>query len=245
MSIDRLSAEDQLMLGASAVWPQEIGALALLDGTRLFDASGQFRIEAVQRTVRSRLDLVPRFRQRIEVPGRGLGAPLWVDARGFDVRDHVRVLALPDPADEEALLLTAERLRRRRLDPSRPPWEMWLITGLPDRRVALYVKVHHAMADGMAALSMLGAFLDAAPDAPRSHRARGCPNRARRPSISWRMPCGGASEPWSRPCRWWLVHGPSRTASWRPGLPPGRSSPMARPRKPASTGWPGRAATWR
>ena len=46
-SIDRLTALDQLMLRASKVWPQDIGALALLDGTNLLEPGGRFRIEAV------------------------------------------------------------------------------------------------------------------------------------------------------------------------------------------------------
>jgi hypothetical protein len=77
--IDRLTALDQFMLQVSARWPQDIGALALLDGTNLLEPSGRFRIEAALETVGSRLHLVPRFRQVVHVPRRGLGAPLWVD----------------------------------------------------------------------------------------------------------------------------------------------------------------------
>jgi WS/DGAT/MGAT family acyltransferase len=44
---------------------------------------------------------------------------------------------------------------------------MWFLTGLPERRVGLFVKIHHAMADGMAAMTIIGAFFDgAAPDGP-------------------------------------------------------------------------------
>jgi WS/DGAT/MGAT family acyltransferase len=58
-----------------------------------------------------------------------------------------------------------EALRRRRLDPSRPPWELWFLTGLPEGRVGLFVKVHHAMADGMAAMTLITAFFDGVADA--------------------------------------------------------------------------------
>ena len=34
MSIDRLSPLDRFMLRVSATWPQDIGALVILDGTR-------------------------------------------------------------------------------------------------------------------------------------------------------------------------------------------------------------------
>jgi diacylglycerol O-acyltransferase len=166
IAIDRLTALDQLMLRASEVWPQDIGALALLDGTNLLEPTGRFRIEAVYEAIGSRLHLAPRFRQRVDVPRRGLGGPMWVDAPSFDLGEHVRVLRLPTGSGEADLLLAIERLRSRRLDPSRPRWEMWFLTGLPERQVALFVRLHHSIADGMAAMATISAFLDTAPDVP-------------------------------------------------------------------------------
>jgi diacylglycerol O-acyltransferase len=166
ISIERLTALDQLMLRASATWPQEIGALALLDGTNLLEPSGRFRIEAVRDAIGSKLHLMPRFRQLVHVPRRGLGGPLWADAPSFDLSEHVRVLPLPAGSSEADLLAATERLRSRRLDPSRPLWEMWFLTGLPDERVAMFARLHHAIADGMAAMTTISALLDAAPDAP-------------------------------------------------------------------------------
>ena len=104
-SMDRLTALDQLMLRASKVWPQDIGALALLDGTNLLDPTGRLRIEAVRGAIASRLHLVPRFRQVVHVPRRGLGGPLWVDAPSFDLNHHVRVLPLPADTGEAELLV--------------------------------------------------------------------------------------------------------------------------------------------
>ncbi len=166
MAIDRLTLEDQLMLDASTAWPQDIAALVLLDGGELSDSSGRFRIEAVRDAVDARLHLVPRYRQCIRTPRRGLGGPYWVDAPTFDVGDHVGVVQLAAPADEAELLRATERLRRRRLDPSRPLWELWFLTGLSDGRVGLFVRMHHAIADGRAALTMVAAFLDLDPAAP-------------------------------------------------------------------------------
>ena len=70
--------------------------------------------------VAARLHLVPRFRQLLYTPRRGLGGPLWVDAPAFDLRDHVRVVPLAAPGDQAALLRAVEQLRRRHLDRSRP-----------------------------------------------------------------------------------------------------------------------------
>ena len=163
--MERLSAQDLITLWPDEVgWPQDIGALAILDGSRLLDPDGHLRIETVRAAIEGRLHLVPRFRQLLHVPQRGLGWPLWVDAPEFDLSDHVRVFPLPTPGDEAQLLLATEQLRRRRLDRSRPLWEMWFLPGLPEGRIGMFMKVHHAIADGVAGVATLGALLDAVPD---------------------------------------------------------------------------------
>nr|WP_291412915.1 wax ester/triacylglycerol synthase domain-containing protein [Actinophytocola sp.] len=123
-------------------WPQDIGAIGILDGTTLFDPDGRFRIEAARKAVEERLTLVPRFRQTVNMPRLGLGWPLWVDAADVDLGHHVRAVDVP----YAYVLPAAERLRRRPLDRYRPLWEIWFLTGLPDRRVGCYIRVHHAIA---------------------------------------------------------------------------------------------------
>jgi diacylglycerol O-acyltransferase / wax synthase len=118
--MERLTAEDRLMLWPDERWPQDIGALAIVDGSSLLGPGGGFRIEGARQAIQARLHLVPRFRPLLHVPRRGPGGPLWVDAPVFDIADHVRVIALPAPGDEAQLLLAAEQLRRRRLDRARP-----------------------------------------------------------------------------------------------------------------------------
>jgi len=154
------------MLWPDELWPQEIGALAVLDGSSLLEPGGRFRIEAVREAIEARLHLVPRFRQLLYIPRRGLGPPLWVDALGFNLDDHVRVAPVPAPGDEAQLLIMTEQLRRQRLDRSRPLWEMWFLPGLPQERVGLFVRIHHVIADGIAGVATVGAFLDAAAAAP-------------------------------------------------------------------------------
>jgi diacylglycerol O-acyltransferase / wax synthase len=162
--MERLTAEDMVMLWPDEVWPQEIGCLAVLDGVSLFDPDGRFRIEYARAAVAGRLHRLPRFRQLLSRPKLGLGPPLWVDATAVDLRDHVRVLPVPAPGDEAQLLLAIEQLRFRRLDRSRPLWELWFLPGLPDDRIGLLIKMHHAMADGIAGMDTIGALLDEAPD---------------------------------------------------------------------------------
>ncbi len=176
--MDRLTAADLSMaLPEEFGWPQDIGALAILDGGGLVDANGRFRVEAVRLAIEARLHLVLRFRQLLFTPRRGLGGPLWVDAPAFDITDHVRVFPLAAPSDEAQLLLAVEQLRRRRLERARPLWEMWFLPGLPNGQVGLYIKVHHAVADGVAGVALLGAFLSREGEAtpPATHPWRPAP----------------------------------------------------------------------
>jgi diacylglycerol O-acyltransferase / wax synthase len=167
--VDRLTAQDLMLLWPEEFgWSQDIGALAILDGGSLLDADGRFRIETAREEIGRRLHRVPRFRQLLYRPRFGLGWPLWVDAASIDLAEHVRELPLPALADESQLLAACEELRHRCLRRSRPLWEMWFLPGLPDRRVGLFMKVHHTIADGVAGVAALGAFLDPVPDPPRS-----------------------------------------------------------------------------
>jgi diacylglycerol O-acyltransferase / wax synthase len=152
------------MLWPDELWPQEIGCLAILDGPSLIDPEGRFRLEDARAFIAGRLQLVPRFRQLLYRPRRGLGQPVWVDAASFDLCEHVRVCQVPAPGDETQLLLTTEQLRASRLDQSRPLWEMWFLTGLPDSRIGLLIKIHHALADGIAGLVTISALLKTTPD---------------------------------------------------------------------------------
>jgi diacylglycerol O-acyltransferase len=165
--LERLTASDLfLLMWDDYGWSTDIGGVAILDGTSLLDRDGDVRIEAVRRQLEPRLHLVPRFRQLLCRPRLGLGWPLWVDAPSFDLARHIGVHAVAAPGGQAELLHACEELARRRLDPARPLWELWLLPGLPERRVGAYLRLHHAVADGAAALAVFGALLDLTADTP-------------------------------------------------------------------------------
>src|SRR6185436_13663332 len=98
----------------------------------------------------SRLDLVPRYRQRLAFVPLGQGRPVWVDDPHFNLRYHVRHTALPEPGTEEQLKLLAGRVFSQRLDRDKPLWEMWVVEGLDGGdRFAVLSKTHHALVDGV------------------------------------------------------------------------------------------------
>ncbi|HET7516589.1 MAG TPA: wax ester/triacylglycerol synthase family O-acyltransferase [Actinomycetes bacterium] len=165
--LQRLSASDIFFLSWDDFgWSGDIGVLAILDGTRLLGRDGRVRIQEVRQRLEPRLHLVPRFRQRLYRPRRGLGWPLWIDAPSFDLADHVRVHPLAPPGEQAQLLQACAELAGRRLDPERPLWAAWLLPGLSQGRVGLFLKLHHAFADGMSGVAAIGALLDLDADAP-------------------------------------------------------------------------------
>jgi diacylglycerol O-acyltransferase len=138
-----------------------VGSVCILDPST---APGPFTLERFTRVVESRLHLIPPFRRRlVEVP-LGLDQPYWIEDPDFDIEFHVRELALPSPGSDRQLAEQAARLHARPLDRSRPLWEIYLIFGLPDGRVAIYSKVHHATIDGVSGNDILAALLDLSPE---------------------------------------------------------------------------------
>jgi diacylglycerol O-acyltransferase len=139
--------------------PMYVAALVVLEPA----GQGQPDLDRLRGIVEGRLSRVPRLRQVLYRPPPGLGPPVWVDAWDFDIRQHVRARDVPEPGDEAALLRTCAELDKMPLDRSRPLWQMWLLTGLADGHHVLLIRLHHVVADGIAALAMFGSLLDPAP----------------------------------------------------------------------------------
>lgn len=158
--VDRLTPLDAsfLYLEETAT-PMHIGGLAVFA-----PAATAFDTVQLIELVEARLDLVPRYRQRVrETPG-GVAAPVWVDDEGFDLSYHVRRTALPRPGNDAQLHELVARVLSRPLDRDRPLWEMYLVEGLSGGRVALVTKTHQALVDGVGAIEIGEVLFDDDPD---------------------------------------------------------------------------------
>lgn len=109
-------------------------------------------------------DVAPLFRQRARRTLTTAGLWGWERDDAFDIEHHVRHTALPRPGQVLDLLALCSRLHGNLLDRHRPLWEATLIEGLADGRFAMYLKVHHAVADGVSALRLLERALGEDPD---------------------------------------------------------------------------------
>ncbi|MEQ8840772.1 MAG: wax ester/triacylglycerol synthase family O-acyltransferase [Acidimicrobiales bacterium] len=159
----RLSGTDALFLSMEQPnWHQHIGGLTILDRSDAPDCT----FLSMRASMVHRLPLTPKFMWRLkEVPLR-LDRAVWVDDPHFDIDRHLFHVALPAPGGPNELADLVGDILGRQLNRRRPLWEMWFIEGLPNDRVALLLKYHHCLLDGMASASLAAVMFDFAADAP-------------------------------------------------------------------------------
>jgi diacylglycerol O-acyltransferase / wax synthase len=158
---ERLSSVDAAFLNMeSRTLHMHVGGLFIFDAP----ADGEFDHARFLDLIRSRLHLVPRYRQKLVFPPLQLGNPVWVDDPDFDLSYHVRHAALPKPGTIGQLTEYCARILSRQLDRDRPLWELYVIEGLEEGRFALLGKSHHAMIDGLAGMDIATVMLDLTPD---------------------------------------------------------------------------------
>ena len=139
-----------------------IGGVAIFEPSPL--GTGEELHEEIIRIIEPRLDLMPRYRQKVAFLPLSLDTPVWVDDPDFDINNHVVRAALPRPGGDRELQHFVGRVFSRQLDRRRPLWEMYVIEGLRDGRWALLFKTHHAMVDGISNLELVTTLLDTDPE---------------------------------------------------------------------------------
>ena len=114
--------------------------------------------EGLRDHVAGRMSRAPRYRQKLAQVPLGVNHPVWVDDEDFDIERHVRRTSSTNLAEATDEVMSAQ------LGRDRPLWELWIADRLPDRRIGVIGKAHHAMADGLAAVELATLLLDPTPD---------------------------------------------------------------------------------
>ncbi len=148
--VSRLSTSDAAFYHQeNTATPMYVGSLSILRRPR-----GGLSYDALLESVERRLPQIPRYRQKVREVTLGIARPVWIDDPDFDITYHIRRSALPSPGSDAQLHDLVSRLAGRPLDRSRPLWEMYLIEGLDRNRLALFIKSHQALINGMTALEI-------------------------------------------------------------------------------------------
>lgn len=148
--------------------PMHVGSLMILDLPKRFH--GDFR-ERLRDHIAGRLGRAAALRRSLTDAPLGLGHPLWQEQSALDLDKHVLKRRLRAPGSRAALLGLVGRLHAEPLDRDLPLWQLVVIEGLDDGRIALYSKIHHALLDGQGGVALARALLDLDPAAVGHGRA--------------------------------------------------------------------------
>ena len=113
-------------------------------------------IDSLRNAVAQRLAGEPRATQRVDTSA---AEPRWVEASDFDIADHVRRRPCGAGVSKADLWRSVSELMAEHLDRAKPLWTFDVIGPLADGTEAIAARVHHAMADGIAAVAFLDAVL--------------------------------------------------------------------------------------
>lgn len=161
-------------LDASFLYLESETAPMHIGGIYLFDASERDTPLAFSTFVaylRSRLHVVPLFRQRLkEIPFR-LGRPYWIDDPDFSIERHLAYVNLGDNGDQSSLMKLASRILEQPLKRDRPLWQITFVDGFhsagdvdSQNGFALIVKLHHAAIDAFSGEEIIAKLLEYGPE---------------------------------------------------------------------------------
>ncbi len=163
-------AKSEPLSNVDAAW------LGMEDPTNLMMVTGILtfkevvELEVIKEVLRKRFLKFDRFTQRIVQNRLPLAAPYWEDDEDFDLNAHIHRIALPAPGNQAALQELVSDLMSTPLDFTKPPWQMHLVENFGEG-CAVIVRLHHAVADGMALIYVLLSLTDMTPEASLNHPA--------------------------------------------------------------------------
>jgi diacylglycerol O-acyltransferase / wax synthase len=127
----------------------------------LQDRGGRgFGVEEFREVIRGRLYKLEPFRYQLVDIGLKFHHPMWRENCEVDLDYHIRPWRLPAPGRRREPDEAIGEIASTPLDRSRPLWEMYLLEGLANDRIAVVGKIHHALADGVASGNLMAGGMD-------------------------------------------------------------------------------------
>lgn len=128
------------------------------------NVAGGYSFERFRDELAKRIHLLPPFRRRIVDIPRGISHPVWIEDPNFDIDRHLKRTTVPAPAGPREMDAVIGEIASTQLQRDRPLWEIWALEGLADGHIGFVAKIHHALADGVAAAALLANVLSTDPD---------------------------------------------------------------------------------
>ncbi len=156
---DRLSFQDSVFVFLEKEdMPLHIGVVAIFDG--------DIQTKRLQGYIESKLNDIPRYKQRVELASLNLAHPRWVDDVHFDICNHIRRIRMPGGSMTELQEL-AGQIFSETMDRRKPLWDLTVVDGLKGGLTPVIWRVHHCLVDGIAGVELMKVLLS---DRPAGYR---------------------------------------------------------------------------
>ena len=178
----RLNSMDNLFLKQeNGTQPQHTIKAVVLDPAA---AHQPLTFDAVRAVVPALVEKVEPLRWQLLRPRLG-GRPWWIDRPKIDLGYHVNYARVDSPGGDRELAAQISEIVSVGLDGGRPAWQLWYIDGLAGGRIALVLKLHHALADGLASVRLLETIFSTDPAEPLPIPGRTSVDEQRPKAATW------------------------------------------------------------
>ncbi|GAA4261410.1 hypothetical protein GCM10022294_09830 [Dietzia aurantiaca] len=156
-------------LDASFLYFETRSQLLHVCGLIVLDVSevpGGYTFDKLRTELARRITGMPAFRRKLHDSMLNVDHPVWVEDESFDIDHHLQRIGLPEPGDDHELAELCAHLASQPIDRSMPLWQMYVIEGLSDGRVAVFAKMHHSTVDGVTGANMMSQLCTLTADDP-------------------------------------------------------------------------------
>ncbi len=162
--MERLSGLDASFLYLET--PSQVMSVAAVLQLDPAAVPGGYTFDKMRAEMARRIVGLPVFRRKLADSLANLDHPVWVEDTDFNIERHVHRIAIPSPGRLHEVAQMSSHLIGQELDRHKPLWDMWVMEGMADGRIALLLRMHHASVDGATVADILGQLATTTPDPP-------------------------------------------------------------------------------
>ncbi|GAA4738315.1 wax ester/triacylglycerol synthase family O-acyltransferase [Gordonia alkaliphila] len=162
--MERLSGLDASFLYLET--PSQVMSVAAILQIDPSTIPGGYSFGKLRTEMARRVKGLPIFRRKLADSVTNIDHPVWVEDEDFDIERHVVRIAIPSPGRVREVAQMCSHLVGQQLDRKKPLWDLWVMEGMENDRVALLLRMHHASVDGATVADILGQLATVSPDPP-------------------------------------------------------------------------------
>ncbi|MEJ9080725.1 wax ester/triacylglycerol synthase family O-acyltransferase [Gordonia malaquae] len=127
---------------------------------------GGYSFDKMRNEMARRVTAMPSLRRKLADSLTNVDHPVWIEDDDFRIERHVHRIAVPSPGRVQELAQMCGHLIGQVLDRKKPLWDLWVLEGMEDGKIAVMLRMHHAGVDGATVADILGELATLTPEPP-------------------------------------------------------------------------------